>query len=299
MLFEEAYEEFLIYAQKRHKKQSFETLSRNFNLHILPYFKGMILSNLSVSDILLWQDFIIDFNYSNNFNSILYYEFSAFIKYCVNCCYLIDNVVLKAGVFKKKYEEKNYDIYSLKEFKLFLKHFDNFVYQQYFNFMFYCGTRSSEALALKFSDIFNNYVYISKSLHRRGLRDIDLPKNNSSIRYIYLPLKIRYNLYKLKKYYTSIYGVFNKDYYIFGGLKPLSTTTIDRYKLKACESAHLRSITQHQFRHSYASYNIHKGVPIDYVSKSMGHSRVSTTLDIYLHNEKKTHNVFHHWFNIF
>ena len=165
--------------------------------------------------------------------------------------------------------------------------------------MFYCGTRPSEALALKFSDINGNYIHITKSLHRRGKREVDSPKNNSSIRYIYLPFKIRFNLYKLKKYYISIYGVYNRDYYLFGGKKPLSTTTIDRYKDKACKGANLRTITQHQFRHSYASYKIHKGVAIDYVSKSMGHSRVSTTLDIYLHNEKKTHNVLFQKFNIF
>lgn len=299
MRFEDAYEDFKIYASKRHKKQGFETLSRNFNLHILPYFKGKFLNELNKNDIILWQDYIIEFNYSNNFNSILYYEFSSFIKYCINCNYIEENIVLKVGKFKKKYEEKKYDIYSLKEFKIFLRHFDNFVYQQYFNFMFYCGTRPSEALALKFSDINGNYIHITKSLHRRGNREVDSPKNNSSIRYIYLPFKIRFNLFKLKKYYISIYGVYNKDYYLFGEKKPLSTTTIDRYKDKACKSANLRTITQHQFRHSYASYKIHKGVAIDYVSKSMGHSRVSTTLDIYLHNEKKTHNVLFQKFNIF
>ena len=35
-----------------------------------------------------------------------------------------------------------------------------------------------------------------------------------------------------------------------------------------------------------------KKVPIDVVSRSMGHSKVSTTLDIYLHQEKNTINVF-------
>ena len=35
-----------------------------------------------------------------------------------------------------------------------------------------------------------------------------------------------------------------------------------------------------------------KNVPIDLVSRSMGHSKVSTTLDIYLHQEKNTTSVF-------
>ncbi len=33
---------------------------------------------------------------------------------------------------------------------------------------------------------------------------------------------------------------------------------------------------------------IHEKMPIDYVSRSMGHSRISMTLDTYLHQEKRT-----------
>lgn len=76
------------------------------------------------------------------------------------------------------------------------------------------------------------------------------------------------------------------DYFIFGGPKPLAPTTIDRYKEYAYNRANLPSITQREFRHSYATRRIHKNIPIDLVSRSMGHSRVSTTLDIYLHQEK-------------
>lgn len=72
--------------------------------------------------------------------------------------------------------------------------------------------------------------------------------------------------------YVKKHG-YGKDYFIFGGLKPLSTTTIDRVKHRACIKKNIREITQHQFRHSYATYLIHKGVPIDYVSKTMGHNK--------------------------
>lgn len=41
---------------------------------------------------------------------------------------------------------------------------------------------------------------------------------------------------------------------------------------------------------------IHKKVPIDYVSRSMGHSQVSMTLDVYLHNEKECGKHSLSWF---
>ena len=72
---------------------------------------------------------------------------------------------------------------------------------------------------------------------------------------------------------------------IFGGIKPLSGTSIDRYKLKACEKVNIRPITQHQFRHSYATYLISNGIPINTVSKLLGHSSVDTTAKIYIHQD--------------
>lgn len=63
----------------------------------------------------------------------------------------------------------------------------------------------------------------------------------------------------------------------------MSPTSVDRYKKKACEKAGLKYITQHEFRHSYATRMIRKKKPINFVSKTLGHSTVSMTVDVYLH----------------
>ena len=93
------------------------------------------------------------------------------------------------------------------------------------------------------------------------------------------------DLLNLKKYYIKKYNLIDFDYFIFGGIKPLSGTSIDRYKLKACEKVNIRPITQHQFRHSYATYLISNGIPINTVSKLLGHSSVDTTAKIYIHQD--------------
>ena len=90
---------------------------------------------------------------------------------------------------------------------------------------------------------------------------------------------MRFRIFLLSRRYVNC----NSDYFIFGGSKPLAPTTIDRYKKNACSKANLYCITQHEFRHSYATRMISKGKPINKVSKSMGHSRISMTLDIYTH----------------
>ena len=292
MSFEEAYRNYLIYASKRHKKQSFDTIHQSFNKHILSYFIGKNITQLTKIDIINWQNKILDKNFSNNFNLKLYFVFNSFIKYCVCCSYLEENILSQVGCFKKKIEIKRHTTYTLFQFRKFRLYVSNFVIKQFFNFMYFYGTRPSEAMALRFLDLKHNYIYIRHSIHRKGKRELDTPKNQSSIRVIKISLLMLFRIYLLKKFYTKKYGVFSIDYFIFGGKKPLSPTTIDRYKEVAYKKANLPSITQHEFRHSYATRKIHKKAPIDFVSRSMGHSKVSTTLDIYLHQEKNTTSVF-------
>ena len=84
------------------------------------------------------------------------------------------------------------------------------------------------------------------------------------------------------------FGVqFSGDYFIFGGISPLSPTSIKRHKHNACVSSNVREIKTHEFRHSYATRKIKCKVPVEKVSKLLGHSSISITLDIYVHNEKK------------
>lgn len=282
MSFEEAYNEYVFYAKNRHKKQGFYTITKNFNLHILPYFKDKKICELNKKDIIDWQTIILSKNFSNNFNRNLYYEFSAFLRYCVNLSYIDTNYVLLVDKFPKKFQKKDDRYYNLFEFLLFYIFLDNYTIKRYFSFMFHYGTRPSETMALRFSDLSFMKIHINHSIQRKGIREIDTPKNQSSVRTLNLNFLTYINILLLKLYYCHKYGSCG-DYFIFGGTKPLAPTTIDRYKKNACNKAHIKVITQHQFRHSYATRKIHKGVSIDKVSKSMGHSNVSMTVDVYLH----------------
>ena len=291
MTFDEVYIDFKEYARKRHKKQSFITIDQDFNNHVLPYFIGKNINELTKQDVLLWQNFILDKNFSNKYNAKVYYVFKIFVDYCVYCSYLEENIVSQVGPFKKKIENKTHTVYTLRQFRKFRKYISNFVIKQFFNFMYFYGTRPSEAMALRFLDLKKSYIYVRHSIHRKGDRELDTPKNQSSIRILKISLLMRFRLWLLKRYYLKNYGMFSNDYFIFGGRKPLAPTTIDRYKKIAYEKANLPSITQHEFRHSYATRKIHKKTPIDIVSRNLGHSQVSTTLDIYVHHEKNTYNV--------
>lgn len=294
MSFEEAYNDFLIYAEKRHKKQGFYTIQHDFNNHILPYFIGRDIKSLTKLDAIKWQNIILDKNFSNKFNAKLYYVFNIFIEYCVFCSYLEENIIKEIGPFKKKIEEKHHIVYNIHQFRKFRFYLKDYVIKQYFNMIFFYGTRPGETTAFRFLDKKGRYIKVLHNIHQKVDRELDTPKNQSSIRTLKLSLFMCFRIWLLKCYYIKAYGCFRYDYFIFGGLKPLSHTTIDRYKKDSYTKAKLPPITQHEFRHSYATRKIHKKVPIDIVSRSMGHSQVSTTLDIYLHQEKNTHSVLSH-----
>ena len=45
----------------------------------------------------------------------------------------------------------------------------------------------------------------------------------------------------------------------------------------------LGALRFHDLRHSYATWLVSEGVPVNVVRKVMGHEQTSTTLDIYTH----------------
>lgn len=279
MTFDEVLKEYLEYARNRHKKQGFIIIRQNLNNYILPYFKCRLINTLTKQDVMNWQSIILSKNYCNKFNALLYSNFNCFIKYCILCDYVKENIVLQVGSFPKRIESKQHHVYNIWQFRWFRLHLDNFVIKQYFNFMFFYGTRPSETMALRFSDLDGLSLHVRHNLQRKGKRELDTPKNTSSIRTIKISLLMWFRIFLLSK----TYGRNDIDYFIFGGSKPLAPTTIDRYKKNACIKAKLYCITQHEFRHSYATRMISKGKPINKVSKSMGHSQISMTLDVYTH----------------
>lgn len=284
MTFNEVLVNYKIYASRKHKKQAYNNLIYNFNFRVLSYFNNVDIYSLTKQDIIDWKNYIYSFNYSNSYNDDLFYIFNDFLNYCCEYYSLEHNYLKDVGSFVHRVEFHKSDFYTLNEFKSFINNVDNLVYKSYFILMFFTGCRPSEAMALNFNDFDGKYIFINKSIERRGNRDICSTKNQYSIRKVIANKYVIKYINLLKKYYINKYSNFNYNYFIFGGIKPLSPTTIDRYKSLACTKAHIKCITQHQFRHSYATYLINNNIPLNVVSKLLGHSNVETTSRIYIHN---------------
>lgn len=91
-----------------------------------------------------------------------------------------------------------------------------------------------------------------------------------------------------KKYYDEVskFKNFSEDFFIFGndkGLTPLTYKQAQRRKGEIANKANVKEIRLHDFIHSCASFLVNNGAPVTMVSKYLGHSNSSETLNTYSH----------------
>lgn len=290
MTFENAYQEYLEYITIKQKYQSSEDLKYKFKNHILPFFGKMKIKNINTKIYIKWQEEMIKKGYSYTFKKNCHYCMCSFFNF-LNMNYKIKNIPKIVGNFKEDYEtEKDKNIWTIKEYNKFIESIDNQLYQTIYRILFFTGIRKGELLALTFNDLKENYLYITKNKTRNN--KITKPKTKKSIRKIILDEKTIKTINDLKNLYKQKYENFNDNFFICGGIKSISFTTLERMKNYYCDKAKVKRIRIHDFRHSHASMLYEKNIPIFAISKRLGHDNITTTLGIYTHmNDEKEKKV--------
>lgn len=280
------------------KPQSFRATVSRFENHILPYFKDYKLNNINNSVYVKWQREIEKKGFRHKYNSSLHGAMVNILNYAIKFYGLKENVASLTGNFKKKTElTKKVDFWTYEEYQNFIEVVDDLVYKTLFETLYYTGLRQGEALALNWNDFKDGCLNINKTISKETVDNVHIinsPKTVDSIREVKLDDELIKNLEILKKYYQNMIG-FEDNWFIFGGLNPLSPSTIGRKKSKYCEKANVKKIRIHDFRHSHASLLLSKNVPITVISKRLGHSDIDLTLNIYSHmipkDEDKAGNI--------
>lgn len=183
--------------------------------------------------------------------------------------------------------KKEMDFFTIEEYKQFDSVIDDHIWHTFFATLYFMGIRQGECQALTWNDIDfeNKTLNINKTLTTKIKGEkytISSPKTKNSIRILPIPQNLLDDLKSIKNNVQK-YKDYSNKWFVFGNSLPFPETTIQKRKNSYCKLANIKQIRIHDFRHSCASLLINKGASIPLVSKYLGHSNISVTLNTYTH----------------
>ena len=196
--------------------------------------------------------------------------------------------------FPSKQEKKDLDVLSKADQKKFMEHLrNNFTFKNLV--IFIClstGMRIGEICGLRWCDVDTvegvikvrhtlQRIYIIEGETRHTELLLDIPKTANSVRDI--PMSS-----ELLKMLKSLNKVVNENYYVISNdIKPIEPRTYRNYYKKLCKQLDIPELKFHGLRHSFATRCIESKADYKTVSVLLGHSNISTTLNLYVHPNKE------------
>lgn len=196
--------------------------------------------------------------------------------------------------FPSKQEKKDLDVLSKADQKKFMEHLrNNFTFKNLG--IFIClstGMRIGEICGLRWCDVDTvegvikvrhtlQRIYIIEGETRHTELLLDTPKTANSVRDI--PMSS-----ELLKMLKSLNKVVNENYYVISNdIKPIEPRTYRNYYKKLCKQLDIPELKFHGLRHSFATRCIESKADYKTVSVLLGHSNISTTLNLYVHPNKE------------
>lgn len=185
---------------------------------------------------------------------------------------------------------------------------ENIKYEVYYKIIISTGIRRGECSGLKWSDISfaDSSIHIQRNAVKVGGEAVFTkePKTLSGDRYVYFSNDMASLLQEYKRFCTEHLRVYEgvaltDDTYLFRqenkDLPMLPDSFSHRFKKILKANGLPEKLNIHSLRHSVASVLIANGTDVTTVASLLGHSQVSTTLDIYSHafdkNRKKASEV--------
>lgn len=196
--------------------------------------------------------------------------------------------------FPSKQEKKDLDVLSKADQKKFMEHLrNNFTFKNLG--IFIClstGMRIGEICGLRWCDVDTvegvikvrhtlQRIYIIEGETRHTELLLDTPKTANSVR----DIPMSSELLKMLKFLNK---VVNENYYVISNdIKPIEPRTYRNYYKKLCKQLDIPELKFHGLRHSFATRCIESKADYKTVSVLLGHSNISTTLNLYVHPNKE------------
>ena len=278
--FNELLEAFVNYKKDFLKPTSFYNLKLSINNHIKSHLPNKAVNELSYNDFYLWRDYInkLDITYKRRY----YILINQIFKFCSDFYGYDCKAVKMLPPFKSPLPDVSLlnreKFISYDDFKKFIAACETRKLRVLFILTYFTGLRLGEALGLqkRCYDESTKTLYIYQSLTNKvGVKKSVLlsPKSKESIRKYYLPNFISEMLEEYLKLYIS------KDTdFIF----KISRTCLNRDMARICEKVKIEKFHFHQLRSTDTTMLFELGIPIEDISKYLGHTSINTTKKHYL-----------------
>lgn len=246
-------ESYLEDLKPRLKYNTYLTKEHIIKTKIVPYFENKAMSDINISDIMQWQNEILQMRdsdgkgYSLTYLKTISAQMSAIFNHASRYYDLKNNPCKKVGNMGKK-KGKEMLFWTRDEFFQFIDTMKSKPLSYYaFELLFWTGIREGELLALTKEDIDleRKILHIRKSYQRLEKKDIITnPKTEKSIRDINLP---EFLCDELEDYFGMLYKC-NNDTRLF----EVSKYYLQHEMKRGCKESGVKKIRIHDLRHSHA-----------------------------------------------
>lgn len=249
---------------------------------ILPTFGTVQACDIDADMVRRWQNSLINYTdedgnpYAPTYLHAIHSQLSAIFNYAVKYYNLQRNPCLIAGsIGESRATEMKF--WTQETFTHAIEYEKKDAYRIAFKILFYSGIREGEALALtpediprkeSLIDVNKNYAVVD------GIEYFLTPKTDRSMRKVTIPESLHEEILGFIDGMCLAPGdrIF---YFQKSGL-------YEEFKRMISRSGNER-IRVHDLRHSHASMLINMGVPIEAISRRLGHDSIKTTWDTYSH----------------
>lgn len=215
----------------------------------------------------------------------------AFLKWCYQEEYLTDSGVFQRLGYFKDCEISNKAKYlEAAEARTLIDGMAG-INRDFVLFLLLSGCRSGEAIALEAGDVdlFTREIKVSKTYDAIN-EVVTSTKTKDSTRTIYMQdelLQMMADYLHRRKELMLRLGVRTELLFFTPKGEHLHFYALNKYFKKHCLDSLGKTLTLHSLRHTHTSLLAENGIPLEEISRRLGHSNSKITKDIYLHVTQK------------
>lgn len=272
------------------KYSTYIKYENTIHIHLIPYFFSYSIDNIDESIIIKFFSKKIEEHFSYSSIKIMRYTLKSILQLAedkYNYQHIHFESIKLPKSQNKCYVLTSYEKQLIEKYCFF--HYDSISISILLGL--YAGLRIGEICALQWKDIDlkTGIIHISKTVQRLKNKNVSEtktsliitdPKTPTSKRKVPIPFFFKEYLIE---YYHQIDDCQDTFYVISHNKKIIDPRTIQYQFKKICYQYHI-DINFHALRHTYATNCIMLGIDVKSLSEILGHSNISTTLNLYVHS---------------